>query len=76
MAVQVLIAGKISQAAVLAAAAYRDEETFQRVAGISQSRLVIDQEGDTHVRTLLQHDMLHQIQQCLQLAAGRSARGL
>ena len=45
-----LMAGKVSQAAVLAAAAYRDEETFRRITGVTQSKLVVDtHERNTHV---------------------------
>ena len=46
---QILFAGKISQASVLAAAAYRDEEAFRSMTGIACTRLVIDKDGDTHV---------------------------
>ena len=47
---QVLIAGKISQAAVLSAAAYEDEASFRTTTGIQNTRLVIDKnERNTHV---------------------------
>ena len=50
-AAQVLLAGKISQAALLSAAAYRDEESFRRTTGIAKCRLVVDKnERNTHVR--------------------------
>ncbi|KAK9813966.1 hypothetical protein WJX73_007164 [Symbiochloris irregularis] len=46
----ILIAGKISQAAVLAAAAYKDEATFRHLSGIEKCRLVVAQDGsNTHV---------------------------
>ena len=42
--------GKISQAAILAAAAYRNHETFKRQTGITKSRLIYDKEHhDTKV---------------------------
>lgn len=48
--VQVLVIGKISQAAILAAAAYRDHETFKRQTGITNCRLIYDREHhDTKV---------------------------
>ena len=48
--VQVLVIGKISQAAILAAAAYRNHETFKRQTGITNSRLIYDKEHhDTKV---------------------------
>lgn len=51
---QVLVMGKISQAAVVAASAYRDEATFQRQTGITNSRLIHDREHhDTKVCALL-----------------------
>ena len=51
MGTQVLIASRISQAAVLSAAAYRDEAGFQSTTGISQFQLVVDKdERNTHVR--------------------------
>ncbi|KAK9806405.1 hypothetical protein WJX73_002637 [Symbiochloris irregularis] len=47
---QVLIAGKISQAAVLSAAAYESESEFRSVSGIPNARLVVDKdERNTHV---------------------------
>lgn len=47
---QVLVMGKISQAAVMAAAAYSDDATFQRQTGIVNSRLIRDWEHhDTKV---------------------------
>ena len=50
-AAQVLLAGKISQAALLSAAAYRDEVSFRRTTGIAKCRLVVDKnERNTHVR--------------------------
>jgi len=48
--VQILVVGKISQAAILAAAAYRNHETFKRQTGITKSRLIYDKEHhDTKV---------------------------
>ena len=48
--VQVLVNGKISQAAILAAAAYRNHETFKRQTGITNCRLIYDKEHhDTKV---------------------------
>lgn len=45
-----LVLGKISQAAVMAASAYRDEGTFQRQTGIINSRLIHDKDHhDTKV---------------------------
>ena len=41
---QVLVVGKISQAAILAAAAYRNHEVFKRQTGITKSRLIYDKE--------------------------------
>lgn len=40
--IQVLGIGKISQAAVVAASAYRNEDTFRRQTGITNSRLIDD----------------------------------
>ena len=46
-----LMAGKVSQAALLATAAYKDEAGFRRATGVSCSRLVVDtHERNTHVR--------------------------
>lgn len=39
---QVLVAGKISQAVVVAAAAYRDLETFRQRTGITNTKLIKD----------------------------------
>ena len=48
--VQVLVIGKISQAAILAASAYRNHETFKRQTGITNCRLIYDKEHhDTKV---------------------------
>lgn len=64
--------GKISQAAVLAAAAYRDEETFRRVTGITSSKLVIDKdERNTHVRSASQQ-FVHAWSRVLQALIYRS----
>ncbi|KAK9813912.1 hypothetical protein WJX73_004505 [Symbiochloris irregularis] len=47
---QMLIAGKVGQAAVLAAAAYKDEARYRKVTGIKKTRLVIDRNArNTHV---------------------------
>jgi len=47
---QVLITGKISQAVVVAAAAYRTEAEFQARTGIQQTKLIIDEfHTNTHV---------------------------
>lgn len=58
---QVLITGKIGQAAVLSVAAYEDERTFQQLTGIEKSKLVIDKnERNTHVcLALLLHDCVY-----------------
>lgn len=51
---QVLLTGKISQAAVLSAAAYEDEATFRRITGIEKCRLIVDKKDrNTHVCGLL-----------------------
>ena len=51
--VQVLVIGKISQAAILAAAAYRNHDTFKRQTGITNCRLIYDKEHhDTKVLLL------------------------
>lgn len=48
---QMLIAGKVGQAAVLAAAAYKNEAAYRKVTGIKKTRLVIDKNArNTHVR--------------------------
>ena len=39
---QVLVIGKISQAAIVAASAYKDQDSFQKVTGITKSRLIDD----------------------------------
>ncbi len=39
---QVLVLGKVSQAVVVAGAAYHDEASFQRITGISKSKMVVD----------------------------------
>ena len=50
IAVQMLIAGKVGHAGILAAAAYQGEAAFQKVTGIKRSKLVIDKnERNTHV---------------------------
>lgn len=47
---QVLVAGKISQAVVVAAAAYRDTEEFQARTGLTNSKLIDDEfHTNTHV---------------------------
>ncbi len=47
---QVLITGKISQAVVVAAAAYRTEAEFRERTGIQQNKLIIDElHTNTHV---------------------------
>lgn len=47
---QVLITGKISQAVVVAAAAYRTEAEFSERTGIQQNKLIIDElHTNTHV---------------------------
>ena len=47
---QILAVGKLSQAVVIAAAAYRDEATFRERTGITNSRLVVDKKNkDCHV---------------------------
>ena len=53
--VQILAVGKLSQAVVIAAAAYRDEATFRERTGITNSRLVVDKKNkDCHVSS---HDV-------------------
>ena len=48
--IQVLITGKISQAVVIAAAAYRTEAEFRERTGIQQSKLIVDEfHTNTHV---------------------------
>lgn len=42
LAAQVLVIGKISQAAVVAASAYKDQEAFQKQTGITKSCLIDD----------------------------------
>ena len=47
---QVLITGKISQAVVVAAAAYRNEAAFRERTGIEKVKLIIDEfHTNTHV---------------------------
>lgn len=47
---QVLITGKISQAVVVAAAAYRTEAEFRERTGIQKSKLIVDEfHTNTHV---------------------------
>ncbi|KAL0031927.1 hypothetical protein WJX79_006284 [Trebouxia sp. C0005] len=47
---KILVLGKISQAAILAAAAYRNHDTFKCQTGITKSRLIYDKEHhDTKV---------------------------
>ena len=51
MCIQVLITGKISQAVVVAAAAYRTEAEFRERTGIKKSKLIVDESHtNTHVR--------------------------
>ena len=50
LAAQVLVTGKISQAVVVAAAAYRTEAEFRERTGIQQSKLIVDEfHTNTHV---------------------------
>ena len=59
---QVLVMGKISQAAIVAGAAYRNEETFKEQTGIAKARLIKDKtHHDTKVlsRPLLICTMLN-----------------
>ena len=49
---QVLVVGKLSQAVVLAGAAYRDEATFRERTGIANTKLVCDPVFDTQVSHL------------------------
>jgi len=54
--VQVLITGKISQAVVVAAAAYRTEAEFSERTGIQQNKLIIDElHTNTHVSLPFAH---------------------
>lgn len=39
---QVLVLGKVSQAVVVAGAAYHDEATFTKITGISTAKMVVD----------------------------------
>lgn len=51
---QVLITGKISQAVVVAAAAYRTEAEFRERTGMEKTKLIIDElHTNTHVSLLL-----------------------
>ena len=52
MLLQVLVTGKISQAVVVAAAAYRKEAAFREVTGIKRTKLIID---DFHTMTHVSH---------------------
>lgn len=53
---QVLITGKISQAVVVAAAAYRTEAEFSERTGIQQNKLIIDElHTNTHVNLAFAH---------------------
>lgn len=53
---QVLITGKISQAVVVAAAAYRTEAEFRERTGIQQNKLIIDElHTNTHVSLAFAH---------------------
>lgn len=53
---QVLITGKISQAVVVAAAAYRTEAEFSERTGIQQNKLIIDElHTNTHVSLPFAH---------------------
>ena len=50
---QVLVMGKISQAAIVAGAAYRNEDTFKLQTGITKTRLIKDKiHHDTKVHGL------------------------
>ena len=49
---QVLVVGKLSQAVVLAGAAYRDEATFRERTGIANTKLVCDPVFDTQVSNM------------------------
>ena len=50
---QVLVIGKLSQAVVVAAAAYRDQSGFQQLTGIDQTHMVEDSGSwDTQVSLL------------------------
>jgi hypothetical protein len=46
---QVLVVGKVSQAVVVAGAAYRDSEAFARITGIANTQM-IDDKGKTDVQ--------------------------
>ncbi len=53
--VQVLVVGKLSQAIVLARAAYRDHDGFQTITGADCSQMVEDQgPRDTQVGLAMQ----------------------
>ena len=53
--IQVLVIGKVSQAAVVAASAYKDQEAFQRQTGITKSCLIDDK---LHRNTKVSHKHL------------------
>lgn len=58
------MAGKISQAVVIAAAAYRSEEEFQERTGITQSVLIND-ENHTNTHVSLGAMLIHTSTLCL-----------
>ena len=60
LAVQVLVIGKLSQAVVVAAAAYRDQSGFQQLTGIERTQMVEDSGSwDTQVHRL--HLRIHPV---------------
>ena len=74
MLLQVLLTGKICQAAVLSYAAYESEETFRQITGINKCRLIVDKnDRNTHVRhayawesnALLQYDIPEGSKDCV-----------
>ena len=50
LVVKLLMVGKIGEAIVLAGAAYREEDEFKELTGVSKAKLINDQNHyDTHV---------------------------
>ena len=59
MRLQVLVTGKISQAVVVAAAAYRSEAAFIERTGIKKTKLIIDDSHtNTHVSSIIMQCMI------------------
>ena len=63
---QVLVTGKISQAVVVAAAAYRDTDDFRARTGIDNSQLIDDEfHTNTHVSCIILVNRKTQVCTCL-----------